>query len=63
MLSGALDPAIVADEEFKRVADLCVNCHQCRQECPAEVDIPKLMIEAKASYESPREMGRFPLSY
>jgi Fe-S oxidoreductase len=27
-----------------------VNCHQCRLECPAGVDIPKLMIEAKAQF-------------
>jgi len=29
---------------------LCVNCQMCRLECPASVDIPKLMIEAKANY-------------
>ena len=40
----------MATDDFKQVADLCVNCHQCRQECPANVDIPKLMIEAKAAY-------------
>ncbi len=32
------------------MADLCVNCHMCRLECPAGVDIPKLMLEAKAAY-------------
>ena len=37
-------------DEFKDVADLCVNCHQCRLECPAGVDIPRLMLEAKAQY-------------
>src|SRR5262249_33143703 len=30
------------------VADLCVNCKMCAQECPAHVNIPKLMLEAKA---------------
>ena len=50
MLSGQLDPDTVATEEFKEIADLCVNCHQCRLECPADVDIPKMMIEAKAAY-------------
>ena len=29
---------------------LCVHCHMCRLECPANVDIPKLMLEAKAAY-------------
>jgi FAD/FMN-containing dehydrogenase/Fe-S oxidoreductase len=52
VLAGQLTSAILADDEFKRVADLCVNCHQCRLECPAGVDIPKLMIEAKAAYVS-----------
>jgi Fe-S oxidoreductase len=40
----------LASEEFKQIADLCVNCHQCRAECPAEVDIPKLMVECKGQY-------------
>ncbi|MEX2176900.1 MAG: anaerobic glycerol-3-phosphate dehydrogenase subunit C [Pirellulaceae bacterium] len=50
VLTGELDPALLAKDELKAVADLCVNCHQCRLECPAGVDIPKLMIEAKAQY-------------
>jgi anaerobic glycerol-3-phosphate dehydrogenase C subunit len=37
-------------DEFKEIADLCFNCHQCRVECPASVDIPKLMVEAKGQY-------------
>jgi len=40
----------LATHEAKAVADLCVHCHQCRLECPANVDIPRLMLEAKASY-------------
>jgi FAD/FMN-containing dehydrogenase/Fe-S oxidoreductase len=50
VLSGQLEPAELSREEMKRVADLCVNCHQCRLECPANVDIPKLMVECKAQY-------------
>jgi FAD/FMN-containing dehydrogenase/Fe-S oxidoreductase len=50
VLSGALPPATVTSDAFKAVADLCVNCHQCRLECPAAVDIPKLMMEGKGSY-------------
>ena len=48
--TGSLDPETLALDEMKRMADLCVNCHQCRLECPADVDIPKLMTEAKAQY-------------
>jgi anaerobic glycerol-3-phosphate dehydrogenase C subunit len=50
ILTGQLDPQLVHGDEFKSVADLCVNCQMCRLECPAGVDIPKLMIEAKAEY-------------
>jgi FAD/FMN-containing dehydrogenase/Fe-S oxidoreductase len=50
VVAGKFDPAILATDEMKEVADLCVNCHQCRLECPAGVDVPKLMIEAKAAY-------------
>ena len=40
----------VVEDACKEIADLCVHCHMCRLECPAQVDIPKLMIEAKAAY-------------
>jgi FAD/FMN-containing dehydrogenase/Fe-S oxidoreductase len=50
VLTGQLDASYVTSDEFKAVADLCVNCHMCRLECPAGVDIPRLMIEAKGAY-------------
>ncbi|MCL6501853.1 MAG: anaerobic glycerol-3-phosphate dehydrogenase subunit C [Pirellulales bacterium] len=50
ILTGQLPPEAMGEETFKEVADLCVNCHMCRLECPANVDIPKLMLEAKAAY-------------
>ncbi|HEV3022065.1 MAG TPA: anaerobic glycerol-3-phosphate dehydrogenase subunit C, partial [Pirellulales bacterium] len=50
ILNGELAPDRMASDEFKSVADLCVNCQMCRLECPAGVDIPKLMLEAKAAY-------------
>jgi len=50
ILNGDLAPDSVAREEFKAIADLCVNCQMCRLECPASIDIPRLMVEAKAAY-------------
>lgn len=50
ILSGRLDTSELTSDSLKSVADLCVNCHQCRLECPAAVDIPKLMTEFKAQY-------------
>ena len=49
-LYGLLDNEIMQTEEFKRIADLCVNCKMCATECPSLVNIPKLMIEARAEY-------------
>jgi FAD/FMN-containing dehydrogenase/Fe-S oxidoreductase len=50
ILTGQLDATLLKSDALKSVADLCVNCHQCRLECPANVDIPRLMIECKAQY-------------
>lgn len=50
ILSGELPLTTLTTDDYKSVADLCVNCHMCRLECPASVDIPKLMMEGKGSY-------------
>lgn len=50
LLTGTLPAGTILEDDCKEIADLCVHCHMCRLECPAEVDIPKLMVEAKASY-------------
>jgi Fe-S oxidoreductase len=49
-LTGALELSVLTSDEFKAVADLCVHCHACRLECPAGVDIPRLMRESKGAY-------------
>ena len=50
VLTGQLDLGTLTSDEFKAIADLCINCHMCRLECPAGVDIPKLMLESKGGY-------------
>jgi FAD/FMN-containing dehydrogenase/Fe-S oxidoreductase len=50
VLTGNLPDDVLVQDACKEVADLCVHCHMCRLECPANVDIPKLMLEAKAAY-------------
>jgi FAD/FMN-containing dehydrogenase/Fe-S oxidoreductase len=50
VLTARIDAELLPSDEFKQLADLCVHCHQCRLECPAEVDIPKLMVEARAAH-------------
>lgn len=50
VMTGNLPEGTLLQDACKQVADLCVNCHMCRLECPVGVDIPKLMLEAKAQY-------------
>lgn len=50
VLSGQLPVETLAEEGSKEIADLCFNCHQCRVECPASVNIPKIVGELKAQY-------------
>jgi Fe-S oxidoreductase len=50
VLTGTLDLSLLTSDECKAIADLCVHCHCCRLECPAGVDIPRLMREGKAAY-------------
>ncbi len=46
----SIDLSRLTSDEFKDVADLCYHCHCCRLECPAGVDIPRLMRESKGAY-------------
>ena len=50
VLSGQLPVEALAEDGSKEIADLCFNCHQCRIECPASVNIPKIVGELKAQY-------------
>ena len=48
--SGQVDPRLWGGDEFKAHADLCIHCKLCRTECPSEVDVSSLMLEAKAAH-------------
>lgn len=50
ILTGSLEPELIESREMKTISDLCFNCHQCKLECPASVNIPKLVQEAKAQH-------------
>lgn len=58
VMTQRLAPDDLTTADFKAVADLCVNCHQCRFECPAGVDIPKLVLEAKAQFVATNGLSR-----
>lgn len=50
VFDGRIPSHELASPEMRNLADLCFNCKQCQRECPNHVDIPHLMIEAKAQY-------------
>ncbi len=52
VLTGRIGLDTLINDEFKAVADLCIHCHMCRLECPAGVDVPRLMREGKGAYVS-----------
>ncbi len=50
VLGGQVNLTALSSEQFKAVADLCVHCHMCRLECPAHIDIPRLMRDGKGAF-------------
>ncbi|VAX37232.1 Fe-S protein, homolog of lactate dehydrogenase SO1521 [hydrothermal vent metagenome] len=48
LLEGNVDARKFASAEMKQITDTCFNCKQCEIECPSHVNIPQMMIEAKA---------------
>ncbi|NLE74094.1 MAG: FAD-binding protein [Actinobacteria bacterium] len=53
IIQGKLHPYdTYAEEAFKNVIDYCIECGMCAVECPSNVNIPKLMLEAKSKYRS-----------
>ncbi len=58
LLRPDADPTRLASDEVRAVADLCVNCKMCAVECPAHVNVPRLMLEAKAANTARHGLGR-----
>jgi Fe-S oxidoreductase len=50
LLAGRLDPKSISSEAVRAVADTCFNCHRCRSDCAAGVDIPAIVMELKAAH-------------
>ncbi|KAA0258259.1 anaerobic glycerol-3-phosphate dehydrogenase subunit C [Deferribacter autotrophicus] len=50
LVSGAIDDKALFDKAFQYVINHCVNCGSCYKECPSNVNIPKMAMEARAQY-------------
>jgi FAD/FMN-containing dehydrogenase/Fe-S oxidoreductase len=49
VLQSEADPHLLSSDDVRALADLCVNCKMCGHECPARVNVPKLMLQVKAA--------------
>lgn len=50
LISETVDEKSVYEKNFQYVIDRCVNCGSCYKECPSNVNIPKLAMEARSKY-------------
>lgn len=41
---------LLQNESIRPVIESCFNCKQCQLECPSEVDIPRIVLEARAQF-------------
>jgi Fe-S oxidoreductase len=48
--TGQMSDEDFESPEFRKFLDLCVNCKACLRECPAGVDVSKVMSAARAEY-------------
>jgi FAD/FMN-containing dehydrogenase/Fe-S oxidoreductase len=58
IITGELDPeGAYGSAAVKQVTDYCIVCGMCAVECPSNVNIPKLMLEAKSRYREKHRGG------
>jgi Fe-S oxidoreductase/FAD/FMN-containing dehydrogenase len=64
LLSGRLDPRSLSSEAVRSLADTCFNCHQCRIDCAAGIDVPAIVMELKAAHHAANsiDVGQWLLS-
>ncbi len=57
LISGVLPNRTLYAATLQQVMAQCVNCGSCYVECPSNVNIPKLAMEAKAQYARRHGVG------
>ncbi len=50
LISGAVADKALFGRAFQQVIDTCIACGSCYHECPSNVNIPKMAMEARARY-------------
>ncbi len=49
---------LLQNESVRTVIESCFNCKQCQLECPSEVDIPRIVLEARAQFVRAHGLSR-----
>jgi Fe-S oxidoreductase/FAD/FMN-containing dehydrogenase len=50
LISGVISDKSIFEKYFQEVINCCIGCGSCYLECPSNVNIPKMAIEAKSIY-------------
>ena len=50
LISGSIDDQALFTRDFQDVINHCVNCGSCHLECPSNVNIPMMALEARSRY-------------
>jgi len=50
VIHGNLDRSVLDSAELKEIMDLCINCKLCLQDCPTGINVPDLILWARAHY-------------
>jgi FAD/FMN-containing dehydrogenase/Fe-S oxidoreductase len=58
MMDGRQTGGSFSSEELIEIMDTCFNCKLCHDGCPSNVNIPKLVLEAKARYYQSHSLPR-----
>ncbi|MFO0863602.1 MAG: FAD-linked oxidase C-terminal domain-containing protein [Gemmataceae bacterium] len=58
LLAENADPKAIAADDVRKIAEHCVHCNMCVRECPAHVNVSRLMLEAKATHVAVHGLDR-----
>lgn len=50
VVTGQLSPESLESEQSRELLDTCFQCHQCRIDCPSNVDIPRMVLEIRSRF-------------
>ena len=57
-VTGLIDKEDFESAEFRKIMSLCVNCKMCSVQCPAGVDVSKLVTEARGEIARRKGLSR-----